>query len=744
MNKEMVRELTIGGSKLILKTGLLACQADAAVMACMGDTHVLCTVTASKEAKEDLGFFPLTVNYREMTYAAGKIPGGFIKREGRQSDRETLISRLIDRPIRPLFQDGFTNETQIICTVLSYDPEHNPDIVALIGASAALAISGIPTKDIIAGIRVGYINDEFVLNHSIAQNSESKLDLVIAATKSSIMMVESEIALLSEDVVLKALEFGHNNIIPIVNLIEDLKKDVNKNTIQVKSVDSSWLENEIFKNFENKIKKAYEFKVKQERVVELKKIADEIIGSYKDNTEVNGIMCKIAIDSIKSKILRSQILNNSKRIDGRNLDEIRSLSNIVSLLPRAHGSALFIRGETQALVVTTLGSGGDEQIVDDITGNEKDRFMLHYTFPAYSVGEVGALRGPGRREIGHGKLAHRALINVMPEERDFPYVVRVSSEITSCNGSSSMATICGASLSMMDAGIPIKSHVAGIAMGLIIENGKYSILSDIISDEDALGDMDFKIAGTRDAITALQMDIKVGGVTIQIMKEAMSQAKKGLAVILDSMEQSITEARSEKSKYAPAIRIIKINPEKIREVIGSGGKVIQDICEKSSAKIDIEKDGTVKVAAVGHESLQKAIDMISAITEEPEMGKIYSGKVVKIIESGAFVNYMGSKDGFLHISKISEEMVDDIQDFIKEGQVVSVRLIEIDDKGKSRLSMLLDKEYVNTHKKENKPPFKTAAKRKNETPSAAAPYNKKRYDNNNPASDKKVERKYFD
>jgi len=743
MNNEIIKEINIGDNKLVLKTGLLAPQADSAVMACMGDTHVLCTVTSSKDPKGDLGFFPLTVNYREMTYAAGKIPGGFFKREGRQSDRETLISRLIDRPIRPLFSNGFNNETQIICTVLSYDPKHNPDIIALIGASAALAISGLPIIDIIASIRVGYIDGKFVLNQSLVQNKNSKLDLVIAASKTSIMMVESEIALLSDQIVLEALEFGHKNIIPIVNLIEELKKEIGKKTLEVRKIDNSWLVTEIEKNFKEKFKKAYEVKAKQARVVELKKIIDEIIIIYKDNENVTDLMCKIASDSIKSKILRNQILQDSKRIDGRNLDQVRPVSTILSLLPRTHGSALFTRGETQALVVTTLGAGGDEQIVDDMTGNEKDRFMLHYNFPPYSVGEVSPLRGPGRREIGHGKLAHRALINVMPDEKEFPYVVRVTSEITACNGSSSMATICGASLSMMDAGVPIKSHVAGIAMGLVIEAGKYAILSDIISDEDALGDMDFKVAGTRDAISALQMDIKVGGITIEIMKKALIQAKVGLNYILDVMYDSINIAKSEKSQYAPAIKMIKIHPDKIREVIGSGGKVIQDICEKSGAKIDIEKDGTVKIAAVGNDSLQKAVDMISAITEEPELGKIYNGKVVKIIESGAFVNYMGSRDGFLHISKIAEEIIDDIEDFIQEGQMINVKLIEVDDRGKSRLSMLLDKDHgVNSsYKRESKPVLKNATKRKAENFSNS---DKPRIDNKNKAAPEKVERKYFD
>jgi polyribonucleotide nucleotidyltransferase len=742
MNKEIIKEIKLGKDTLILKTGLLATQANGSVMACIGDTHVLCTVTSSKKHKEDFGFFPLTVNYREMTYAAGKIPGGFIKREGRQSDRETLISRLIDRPIRPIFHKSFGNETQIICTVLSYDPDHNPDIVALIGASAALAISGLPIIDILAAIRVGYINDEFVINHSIADSEKSKMDLVIAATKTSIMMVESEIALLPEEIVLQALEFGHKNILPIINLIEELKNEVGKNTIDVSEIDNLWLEDEVSRNFEPQIKSIYDLKSKNIRVEEFNKLNQIIADFYKDNEKVTSSILDTAINNVKSKILRTQILVESKRIDGRKLDEVRNVSTILSLLPRAHGSALFIRGETQALVTTTLGSSGDEQIVDDITGSNKDRFMLHYTFPPYSVGEVGVLKAPGRREIGHGKLAHRALINVMPSSSDSAYVVRVVSEITSCNGSSSMATICGASLSMMDAGIPIKSHVAGIAMGLIIDNGKYAILSDIISDEDALGDMDFKVAGTKDFITALQMDIKVGGVTIEIMRKALAQARLGLSGILDVMQGSISEPRTEKSKYAPAIQIIKINPYKIREVIGSGGKVIQDICEKSSAKIDIEKDGTVKVAAVGAEFLKKAVDMILAITEEPEMGKIYDGKIVKIIESGAFVNYMGSKDGFLHISKISEEIVDDVKDFLQEGQFVKVKLIEVDDRGKSRLSMLLDKEHIPTpNRKENKTaPSKGPIKRKN--------FNKPLSDNKPASKSKygaeKVERKYFD
>jgi polyribonucleotide nucleotidyltransferase len=742
MNKEIIKEINLGKNKLILKTGLVATQANGSVIACMGDTHVLCTVTSSKKTKEDFGFFPLTVNYREMTYAAGKIPGGFIKREGRQSDRETLVSRLIDRPIRPIFHKSFGNETQIICTVLSYDPDHNPDIVALIGASAALAISGLPIIDILAAVRVGYINDEFVINPSISDSKKSKMDLVIAATKTSIMMVESEIALLPEEIVLQALEFGHKNITPIVDLIEELRSQVGKNRIDIAETDNSWLENEIEKNFSGKIKSIYDLGSKNLRVEEFNKLNQMIVDSYKGDEKVTSSICDTAINNVKSGILRNQILKDSKRIDGRRLDEVRNISTMLSILPRAHGSALFSRGETQALVSTTLGSAGDEQIVDDITGSDKDRFMLHYIFPPYSVGEVGVLKAPGRREIGHGKLAHRSLINVMPSPNEFPYVIRIVSEITSCNGSSSMATICGASLSMMDAGIPIKSHVAGIAMGLVIENGKYAILSDIVSDEDALGDMDFKVAGTKDAITALQMDIKVAGVTIEIMRKALAQARLGLSGILQVMEDSISEARTTKSKYAPAIQIIKINPDKIREVIGSGGKVIQDICERSSAKIDIEKDGTVKIAAVGGDSLKKAVDMILAITEEPEMGKIYDGKIVKIIESGAFVNYMGSRDGFLHISKISEEIVDDVKDFLQEGQIVKVKLIEVDDRGKSRLSMLLDKEHIPTpNRKENKTASsKGPIKRKN--------FSKTSSENNQTPKVKfgteKVERKYFD
>ena len=692
MNREISKSLQWGDHTLTLKTGLLATQADGAVMACMGDTHVLCTVVAKKDQTIDPGFMPLTVNYREMYSAAGKIPGGFLKKEGRQSDRESLISRLIDRPIRPLFGKSFRNETQIICTVMSYDPNCSPDIVALIGASAAIAISGIPVATIISAIRVGMQDGKFTINPSIIDLQTSDLDLVIAASKDSIMMVESGASNINDQDIIKALEFAYDNLKPVVTLIEDLQKEVGKAEWSVEKSDDSKVHKEIEEHFGKEIQKALHIKTKQERVEKLKLVRKSIMEHFAEREDVTEVAIIALFEAIKAQMLRKEILEESKRIDGRKLDAVRPVSCMTSVLPRAHGSSLFMRGETQALVVITLGSSGDEQIIDDITTNTKDRFMLQYSFPPYSVGEVSPLRGPGRREIGHGKLAHRALRSSMPDENESPYVIRIVSEITSCNGSSSMATICGASLALMDAGIPIKSHVAGIAMGLVMESKKYKILSDIMGDEDALGDMDFKVAGTRNGITALQMDIKVPGVTFAIMQESLAQARQGLEYIFDQMESSIASAKEEKSAYAPQIEMMKIHPDKIREVIGSGGKVIQEICEVSGAKIDIEKNGDVKIGAIGRESLLKAKNMIQTIVAEPELGKIYKGKVVKLIDSGAFVNYLGPRDGFLHISEISEEIVDDIKDHIDQGDEIKVKLLEVDSRGRSRLTMILDKE----------------------------------------------------
>ena len=738
MNKEISKDLKWGDHTLTLKTGLLATQADGAVMACMGDTYVLCTVVAKKYQAIDPGFMPLTVNYREMYSAAGKIPGGFLKKEGRQSDRESLISRLIDRPIRPLFDKKFRNETQIICTVMSYDPKCSPDIVALIGASAALAISGIPSATIISAIRVGMHDGEFTINPSIVDLQESQLDLVIAASKDSIMMVESGAKNISDQDIMQALEFAHENLKPVITLIEELAEEVGKTEWSVEKTDDSALHTEIENHFGIEIQKALHIKPKQERVEKLKLVRKSIMEHFAKREDVTEVAILALFEKIKSQVLRKEILEESKRIDGRKLDEVRPVSCMTSILPRVHGSSLFIRGETQALVMTTLGSSGDEQIVDDITTNTKDRFMLQYSFPPYSVGEVSPLRGPGRREIGHAKLAHRSLISSIPVEDESPYVIRVVSEITSCNGSSSMATICAASLALMDAGIPIKSHVAGIAMGLVMESKKYKILSDIMGDEDALGDMDFKVAGTRSGITALQMDIKVPGVTFTIMKEALDQAREGLEYILDQMESTIAVPKTEKSDYAPQIEVIKINPDKIREVIGSGGKVIQEICEVSGAKIDIEKNGDVKIAAIGREGLDKAKAMIQTIVAEPEIGKMYEGKVVKLIESGAFVNYLGAKDGFLHISEISEEIVDDVKDHLDEGDTVKVKLLEVDGRGRSRLTMILDKECST---RESKPSVNKPTKVNFRKPREGDNFKNKR----KPTSDTPaVERKYFD
>jgi polyribonucleotide nucleotidyltransferase len=691
MFNEVIEEINWGGKTLTMKTGKVARQADGAVMISMGETVVLCTTVSAKQAKEGIGFFPLTVHYREMAFAAGKIPGGFFKREGRSSDREVLVCRLIDRPIRPLFHPSFFNETQVICTVLSYDPECNPDILAMIGSSAALAISGVPYMHTIGAARVGHIDGQFVLNPSFDEAKRSRLDLVVAGTDSSVMMVESEADQLSEEEMLSAIEFGHESMRPVIHMIEKLVNKGGKPKWALPTpIISDALVGDISQNYGAKITDAFAIKAKQERVNALNAIHSAIQEGYAGREDITQLQIELALDEVKAKVLRSAVLKSGIRIDGRKTTDIRQIECEASILPKTHGSALFTRGETQGLVVATLGTTQDEQIVDNISGDARDRFMLQYIFPPYSVGEATPLRAPGRREVGHGKLAWRALNPVMPTKDEFPYSLRIVSEITESNGSSSMATVCGSSLAMMDAGVPLKGPVSGIAMGLIKEEENFVILSDILGDEDHLGDMDFKVAGTKDGVTALQMDIKVTGITIEIMKQALSQAHVGRTHILQCMSKTLTSHRTEVNQYAPVIKSFKINKDKIREIIGPGGKVIKDICEKTSAKIDINDDGKVEVSAVGLDNLNAAIGMIMAIAAEPEVGQVFDGTVVKVLESGAFINYMPGRDGFIHISEIADERIDSIDSHLTLDKVVKVKIIGVDPKGKAKLSMRLD------------------------------------------------------
>ena len=682
------KEIVWGGRKLVLETGKVARQADGAVMVTYGETTVLCTAVAQKTPKPGIDFFPLTVNYQEKTFAAGKIPGGFFKREGRPSEKETLSSRLIDRPIRPLFADGFRNETQVICTVLSHDLENDPDIVAMVGASAALTISGIPFMGPIGGARVGYIDGEYVLNPTQDKLPETKLDMVVAGTADAVLMVESEASELTEEVMLGAVMFAHRGFQPVIQAIIDLAELCAKEPWNVPepSADHAALEHKLHELAEAPLREAYLETQKQLRV---EKIAAAKAGALAV-IEAEGLDKNAAagiLKHVEKDIVRGNILKTGMRIDGRDTKSVRPITCEVGVLPRAHGSALFTRGETQALVVTTLGTGQDEQIIDALEGEYREHFMLHYNFPPYSVGEASFLRSPGRREIGHGKLAWRAVHKLMPKKEDFPYTVRIVSEITESNGSSSMASVCGASLSMMDAGVPLGRPVAGIAMGLIKEPDGYAVLSDILGDEDHLGDMDFKVAGTTEGVTALQMDIKIRGITEEIMKVALAQAKDGRRHILGEMSKALEHAREGVSDHAPRITTITIPKDKIREVIGTGGKVIREITEVTGAKIDIEDDGTIKVAAVDQAKAQAAIDWIRGIVAEPEVGVVYSGKVVKIVDFGAFVNFLGSKDGLVHISELAAKRVGKVSDVVKEGDAVKVKVLAVDERGKVKLSM---------------------------------------------------------
>ncbi len=682
------KELDWGGRKLVLETGKIARQADGAVLARYGDTIVLCTAVGVRTTKPGQDFFPLTVNYQEKAFAAGKIPGGFFKREGRPSEKEVLVSRLIDRPIRPLFPANFRNEVQVVATVLSHDMENDPDIVAMIGCSAALTLSGIPFFGPVAAARVAYINGQYVLNPTSDQLATSKLDLVVAGTTEGVLMVESEAQELTEEIMLGAVNFGHEHMKPVIQAIIELAEHAAKEpwTLHEPSAEQTTLAQRVKELAHTSLVEAYKEPKKEAR--------HELVGAAKKQvTEtltaegLDAAAAKPLLKDAEADVVRNAILDTGLRIDGRDTKTVRPIVAEVGILPRAHGSALFTRGETQALCVATLGTGQDEQVIDALEGERREHFMLHYNFPPYSVGEAGRMGSPGRREIGHGKLAYRAIRPVLPAKDVFPYTMRIVSEITESNGSSSMATVCGTSLALMDAGVKLLRPVAGIAMGLIKEDKGFAVLSDILGDEDHLGDMDFKVAGTEQGITSLQMDIKITSITPEIMQIALEQAKDGRLHILGEMAKALTGARTDVAATAPRITVINVPKEKIREVIGTGGKVIRDIVEQSGAKIDIEDDGTIKIAATTEEASQKAIDMIRGIVAEPEIGVIYTGKVVKTAEFGAFVNFLGAKDGLVHISELQQGRVNRTTDVVKEGDQVKVKVIGFDDRGKVKLSM---------------------------------------------------------
>lgn len=680
------KEIEWAGRPLTLETGKVARQADGAVIATYGETIVLATVAANKDAG-DADFFPLTVNYQEKAFAAGKIPGGFFKREGRPTERETLICRLIDRPIRPLFPSNFRNETQVICTLLSHDMENDPDVVAMVAASAALSISGVPFLGPIGAVRVGYINNEFVLNPSLSSAEESQLDLVVAGTSEGVLMVESEAEELSEEVMLNAVNFGHESYQPIIKLINDFAKKAGKEIWDVpENEEAKDLLKKLSKETSKSFAKAYTITDKTKRKEAIEDVKNKAVEKLSINVDETPHLSSL-FKEVEKDVVRSSILETNKRIDGRDLETVRPIETEVSMIPRAHGSALFTRGETQAIVATTLGTDQDEQIIDALEGEYREGFMLHYNFPPYSVGEAGRVGSPGRREIGHGKLAWRAIHPLLPKKDTFPYTIRTVSEITESNGSSSMATVCGTSLSMMDAGIPLKKPVAGIAMGLIKEGDKFAVLSDILGDEDHLGDMDFKVAGTDSGITALQMDIKITSITPEIMKIAVDQAHKGRLHILGEMAKTIEEPRTDVNEHAPRIVVIQIPKDKIREVIGSGGKVIREICEVSGAKVNIDEDGTINIASNNNESSDKAIQMIKDIVTEPEIGKTYQGTVAKIVDFGAFVNFMGARSGLVHISEIAHERIKNVSDVLKVDEKIDVKVIGIDNRGKIKLSI---------------------------------------------------------
>jgi len=681
-------EIEWAGRKLKLETGKIARQADSTVIATYGGTTVMCNVVAAKEANPDMDFFPLTVNYQEKYYSVGKIPGGFFKREARPTEKETLVSRLIDRPVRPLFHKDFKNETQVTCTVLSHDQENDSDVVAMVAASAALTLSGLPFLGPLGAIKIGFIDNEFVVNPSKSQLSNSKLELVLAGTKEGVLMIESEAHELSEKQMLDAVVLGQENYKTVIEAIISLAKKAAKEPWDLKEKDEEIknLPSKINEDFGKEFIDAYKITEKQKRSEKLSSLRNEISEKFVSET-LSPVLVSDAIKNVEKDIVRGELINTGNRIDGRDTKTVRPIVCETGVLERTHGSALFTRGETQALVVSTLGTGQDEQRIDAIDGEYTENFMLHYNFPPYSVGEVGRIGSTSRREIGHGKLAWRAIHPMLPSKEKFPYTYRVVSEITESNGSSSMATVCGTSMSLMDAGVPLERPVAGIAMGLIKENDKYVILSDILGDEDHLGDMDFKVAGTSEGITSLQMDIKITSITAEIMEEALAQAKDGRFHILGEMAKAIDKPNQSISQYAPTITNLQINKDKIREVIGKGGAVIREISETTGAKIEINDEGLVSIAAVDQKSGNDALEWIKGIVEEPEIGKIYDGKVIKIMDFGAFVNFMGSTDGLVHISQLKNERVEKVEDVISEGDIVKVKVLDIDSRGKIKLSM---------------------------------------------------------
>ena len=703
-----------GGKRVRLETGRMARQADGSVLATYGETMVLATAVYAKSAKPGQDFFPLTVNYQEKYYAAGKIPGSFPRREAAPSQKETLTSRLIDRPIRPLFVEGFKNEVQVVTTVLAHDLENDPDIVAMVAASAALVISGAPFMGPIGGARVGYINGEYVLNPTLDEQKESLMDLVVAGTQDAVMMVESEIQELSEEIVLGGVTFAHKGMQPVIDAIIELAEHSAKDPFEFTPDDTSALKAEVKKLIGKDLAKAYQIVAKQERYEAVGKAKAKALETLAksdanpagaDPLKLGGVFKELEAD-----VVRRNILDTGKRIDGRKVDQVRQIVSEVGVLSRAHGSALFTRGETQALVVATLGTGDDEQLIDALEGKYYEKFLLHYNFPPFSVGETGRMGAPGRREVGHGKLAWRAIRPMLPKYEDFPYTIRLVSEILESNGSSSMASVCGSSLALMDAGVPLQKPVSGIAMGLILESDGFAVLSDILGDEDHLGDMDFKVAGTEDGITSLQMDIKIAGITEEIMKKALEQAHAGRKHILGEMAKAMEAPRAELGEHAPKIETIKIAVDKIREVIGSGGKVIREIVAETGAKVDIGEDGTIKIAAAEQSKIDAAKDWIKSIASEPEVGAIYTGKVVKVVDFGAFVNFFGAKDGLVHVSQISNERVAKVSDVLSEGQQVKVKLLGFDDRGKTRLSM----KVVDQETGEDLSPKKEAAEEKEE------------------------------
>ena len=687
MFKVTRKEIEWGGRKLVLETGKIARQADGAVLATYGDTTVLCTAVGAKSPKPGIDFFPLTVNYQEKTSAAGKIPGGFFKREGRPTEKEVLTSRLIDRPIRPLFHEGYRNETQVVCTVLSHDLKNDPDVVAMIGASAALTISGIPFLGPIAAARVGYIDGRYVLNPRMDEMDKSALDLVLAGTREGVLMVESEAKELSEDIMLGAVTFGHEQMMPVIQAIIQLAQTAAKDPreIQPEAPEVGAVRSKL-KAFAGKLGEAYKNQVKQDRYAAVGDVKKKAIASLGDNAAEVAVAGGV-FKHMESDVVRGNILKTKKRIDGRDTKTVRPIEIEVGLLPRTHGSALFTRGETQALVTTTLGTGQDEQIIDALEGEYRQNFMLHYNFPPYSVGEAGRMSGPGRREIGHGKLAWRALRPLIPGKESFPYTLRLVSEITESNGSSSMATVCGSSLALMDAGVPLARPCAGIAMGLIKEGSDFAVLSDILGDEDHLGDMDFKVAGTEVGVTALQMDIKITSITKEIMEIALRQARDGRLHILGEMAKAMTGARDHVAEHAPRITTLQVPKDKIREIIGTGGKIIRELQESTGTKIDIEDDGTVRVSSADQAKMEEAVRRIRDIVAEPELGAIYTGTVVKIMDFGAFVNFLGKRDGLVHISELASKRVQQVSDVVKEGDIVKVKCLGVDDRGKVKLSM---------------------------------------------------------